>query len=105
MIPYREMRFTRSLAPEVVKHRLPDGRAQRPLVPVVQRLADRVKGAVDGDEQRHRTPEIARARAFEGVKVAQEVRVVVGNPDTDGRAVVGHGRPLGCKALSRRWSR
>jgi len=105
VIPYREMRFTRSLAPEVVKHRLPDGRAQRPLVPVVQRLADRVKGAVDGDQERHRAAEVARAAAFEVIEVAQEVSVVVGDPDTDGCAVIGHGRGLGCKALSRRWSR
>jgi len=103
MIPYREMRFTDSLA-EVVKHRLPDGRAERPLVPVVQRLADRIKGAVDGDQQGHRAPEVARARAFEGVEVGQQVLLAARNPHADGRAVVGHGRPLGCKGLSRRWS-
>jgi len=103
MTPYREMRFTDSLA-EMVENRLPDGRAQRPFVPAVQRLADGLKRAVDSDQEGHRAPEVARAAAFEVVEVAQEVVVTLGDPDADGRAVVGHGRPLGCKGLSRRWS-
>jgi len=104
MIQYRDMRFTDSLA-EVVKDRLPDGRAQRPLIPLAQRLADRIKRAVDGDEEGHRATEIARAAPFEVVEIAQEVFITLGDPHADSRAVVsGHGRPLGCKALSRRWS-
>jgi len=104
VIPYREMRFTDSLA-EVVEDRLSDGRAQRPLVPAVQRLADGLKRAVDGDQEGHCAPEVARARAFKGVEVGQQVLLAARNPHTDGRAVVsGHGRPLGCKGLSQRWS-